>query len=141
MKRQFINNALAVCWRSAFLNDYSTDIMRQNTCNFRNFHAFATDMPRNNFMLHSDVYRANQLWETLPFDLKNSYSLELLEKRLKNWRCTRCPCQICSRFIADVGYISSHQYSFHRILLAFCFFGSRRCCIFSMLNKYYYIHY
>ena len=94
-----------------FLNGYSPDIMndvfhlRQNTYNLRNFHAFATDVPRNNCMLNSVVYRANQLWETLPFDLKNSCSLELFKKGLKNWRCTRCSCQICSRFIADVGYI------------------------------------
>ena len=94
-----------------FLNGYSPDIMndvfhlRQNTYNLQNFHAFATDVPRNNCMLNSVVYRANQLWETLPFDLKNSCSLELFKKGLKNWRCTRCPCQICSRFIADVGYI------------------------------------
>ena len=94
-----------------FLNGYSADIMnnvfhlRQNTYNLRNFHAFAVDVPRNNYMLNSVINRANQLWETLPFDLKNSCSLELFKKGLKSWRCTRCPCQICSRFIADVGYI------------------------------------
>ena len=94
-----------------FLNGYSPDIMndvfhlRQNTYNLRNFNAFATDVPRNNTMLNSVIYRANQLWETLPFDLKTSCSLEFFKKELKNWRCTRCPCQICSRFIADVGYI------------------------------------
>ena len=79
--------------------------LKQNTYNLRNFHAFDTDVPRNNCMLNSVVYRANQLWETLPFDLKNSCSLELFKKGLKNWRCTRFPCQIWSRFIADVEYI------------------------------------
>ena len=94
-----------------FLNGYSSDIMndvfhlRQNTYNLRNVHAFATDLPRNNSMLNSVVYRVNQLWETLSFDLKNSCSLEVFKKGLKNWLCIRCPCQICSRFIADVGYI------------------------------------
>ena len=94
-----------------FLNGYSSDIMngifhlRQNTYNLRNFDVFATDVPRNNCMLNSVVYRANQLWETLPFDLKSSCSLELFKKGLKNWRCTRCPCQICSKFIANVGFI------------------------------------
>ena len=54
-----------------FLDGYSPDIMnnifhlRQNTYNLRNFHAFATDVPRNNCKLISVVYRANQLWETL----------------------------------------------------------------------------
>ena len=93
------------------LNGYSPDIMndvfhlRQNTYNLRNFHAFATDVPRNNCMLNSVVYMANQLWKTLSFELKISCSLELFKKGLKNWRYTKCPCQICSRFIAGVGYI------------------------------------
>ena len=60
------------------LNGYSPDIINdvfhlmQSTYNLQNFHAFATDVPRNNCMLNSVVYRANQLWETLPFDLENS---------------------------------------------------------------------
>ena len=73
-------------------------------------------------MLNSVVYRVNQLWETLPFDLKNSCSLELFKKGLKNWRSTGSLWQICSRFIAiaDVDTFNSlHQYFFCRILLAF----------------------
>ena len=87
------------------LNGYSPDIMndvfhlRQNTYNLRNFNAFATYVPRNNCMLNSFVYRANQLWETLPQKLMLT---RIIQERIKNWRCTRCPCQICSRFIADV---------------------------------------
>ena len=47
------------------LNGYFPDIMndvfhlRKNTCNLRNFHAFAT-VPRKNCMLNSVVYSANQ---------------------------------------------------------------------------------
>ena len=87
-----------------------------------NFHVFATDVPRNNCMLNSVVYRANELWETWPFDLKNSCSLELFKKGLTNWRCTRCPCQICSRFIANVGYIQYSLYSFSSNFISFFFF-------------------
>ena len=49
------------------LNGHSPEIMndvfhlRQNTYNLQNFHAFATDVPRNSCMLSSVVYRANQL--------------------------------------------------------------------------------
>ena len=44
-----------------FLNGYSPDFMndvfhlRQNIYNFRNFHAFATDVPRNNCILNSPL--------------------------------------------------------------------------------------
>ena len=107
--QQYIDRLLTEVYK--FLIGYSPDIMndvfhqRKNTCKLRNVHAFPTDVPRNNSMLNSVVYRVNQLWETLPFDLKNSCSLKVFKRGLKNWRCTRCPCQICSRFIADVGYI------------------------------------
>ena len=109
IRQQCIDRLLTEVYK--FLNGYSLDIMnhvfhlRQNTYNLRNFHAFTTDVPRNNCMLNLVVYRANQLWETLPFDLTNSGLLELFKKGFKNWPCTRCPCQICSRFIADVRYI------------------------------------
>ena len=105
--QQYINSLMTEEYK--FLNGYSPDIMnevfylRQNTYNLRNFHAFATDVPRNNCMLNSVVYMANQLWKTVSFHLKISCSLELFKKGLKNWRYTRCPCQICSEFIVDFG--------------------------------------
>ena len=69
-----------------FLNGSSPDIMndvlqlRKNTCNLRNFLACANDVSRSNCMLNSIIYRANQLWEILPFDLKNSCLPELFKK-------------------------------------------------------------
>ena len=56
-----------------FLNGYFLDIMndvfhaRQNTYNLRIFHAFATNVPRNNCMVNSVVHRANQLWKNPAF--------------------------------------------------------------------------
>ena len=79
-----------------FLNVYFPDVvndvfhLRQNVYNLCNIQAFAPYVPRNNCLLNSVVYRANQLWETCPFDLNNSCLLELL----KNWRCTGCQCEI-----------------------------------------------
>ena len=61
-----------------FVHEDSPDIvndvfqLRQNAYNLRNFDAFATDVARNNYLLNFVVYRANQLFETLPFLLKNS---------------------------------------------------------------------
>ena len=56
-----------------FLNGYSPDIMndvsdlRQNTYNLRNFHAFATDVPRNNCMLNSAPSFIGQINYGKPF--------------------------------------------------------------------------
>ena len=79
--------------------------MQQNTYNLQNFSNFATDVPKNNYLLNHIVYRENQLWETLTFEFKNSRLLEVFKDGLKNWRCTKFPCHICSRFLACVGYI------------------------------------
>ena len=69
-----------------FLNDFSPDIMndvfhrRQNTYSLQNFHVFGNDIPRSNYLLNSVVYRAKQLWNTLLFNLKNTYSLTLFKR-------------------------------------------------------------
>ena len=39
--------------------------LRQNPYNLRKFIVFATDNPRNKYLLSSSVCRANQLWQTL----------------------------------------------------------------------------
>ena len=63
--QQCIDSLLTKVYK--FLNGYYPDIMndvfhlRQNTYNLLSFHAFATDVPRNNCMCSSVVYRANQL--------------------------------------------------------------------------------
>ena len=49
----------------------------QNTFNLRNVYVFATDVPTNNYLFSSVVYRAIQLSKALPFDLKISGLLEL----------------------------------------------------------------
>ena len=57
----------------------------QNTYNLRKFHAFATDVPRNNYLLKSVAYKTNQLWKILAYEFENLCSLELCKDGLKNW--------------------------------------------------------
>ena len=78
--------------------------LRQNHYNLRNLNVFATDNPLNKFMLNSTVHRANQLWQTLPSEVKDCSSLQLFEKKIKTCRCDRCQCQICLRYLSNVGY-------------------------------------
>ena len=42
----------------------------------------------------STGYRANQLWQTLPSELKDCPSLQLFKNKIKTWRCDTCQCQI-----------------------------------------------
>ena len=45
-----------------------------------NLNVFTTDNPHKRFMLNSIVYRANQLWQTLPAELKDRNSLRTKSK-------------------------------------------------------------
>ena len=93
-----------------YLNGYSPDLMnevfylRQHHHNLCNFNIFNTNNPPNKYLLSSSVYRANQLWQTLPSEIKGCTSLQLFKDKIKTWCCDRCQCQICSRYIANVGY-------------------------------------
>ena len=64
---------------------------------------FATDNPRNKFILNSTVYRANQLWHYTLMQ-KTVLHYNLLRNKIKTWRSDRCQCQVCSRFLANIVY-------------------------------------
>ena len=63
--------------------------LRQNHYNLRIFNVFATDNPRNKYLLNSSVYRVNQLLQTLPSEIKGYASLQLFKDKTKTWRCDR----------------------------------------------------
>ena len=39
--------------------------------NLRSFNLFVTDNRRNKYLLNSSVYRANQIWQTQPSEIKD----------------------------------------------------------------------
>ena len=93
-----------------YLNGCSPDLinevfyLRQSHYNLRNFNIFGTYNPRNNYFLNFSVYRAKQLWQALPSEIKCCVSSQLSKDKIKIWRCDRFQCQICSIYIANVGY-------------------------------------
>ena len=70
-----------------YLNGYSRDLMnevfysRQNHYNLRNFNVFATYNPRNKYLSNSSIYRMNQLWQTVPSEIKGYASLQLFKDK------------------------------------------------------------
>ena len=79
-----------------YLSDLSPELMsevfylRQNHCSLRSLNVLATDNPRKEFMLNSTSYLANQIWQTLPPEVKGCSSLQLFRNKIKAWRCDRC---------------------------------------------------
>ena len=50
-------------------------------------------------------YRGPKTWELVPTDIKDSKSLSLFKKKIKNWKPVGCTCRLCKTFIKDLGYL------------------------------------
>ena len=57
--------------------------LHQRYYKLRNFNVFAIDNPHNKCLLNSSVYQTNQLWQILPFEIKDSASLLLFKDKIK----------------------------------------------------------
>ena len=81
------------------LNGLSPDIMsdmfklRENTYNLRSFRIFKSQNPRTKkFGLDTIAYRASQLWKNVPEEIRNSTSLPMFKKKIKNVPLIPCSC-------------------------------------------------
>ena len=78
--------------------------------NLRNFHIFQTENSRSlKHGLDAIPYRASQLWQQVPIDIREAASIALFKNRIKTWKCEGCPCRSCKIFkmsgISDKGPI------------------------------------
>ena len=67
-----------------YLNGHSPDIMnyifklRENLCHLRNYHIFQTENSRSlKYGLDAIPYRASELWQQVPIDIREASSLTL----------------------------------------------------------------
>ena len=96
-----------------YINGLSPDLMndvftlRENKYNLRNFNIFKSENPRTNkYGLETIAYRSGQLWNTLPNNIRQSYSLTIFKKNIKNWNCDNCPCTNCKTYIPNLGFLA-----------------------------------
>ena len=83
---------------------------RANTYNTRQFNVFETHISTSNkYGLNSIPYKANQLWNFFPENLKSSPSLTLSKNEIKLWQCLNCPCNICESYVPNLGYCVSRS--------------------------------
>ena len=50
-------------------------------------------------------YRAPQLWNLVPTEIKDAPSLSIFKENIKSWSCDNYPCRLCKTYIANVGFI------------------------------------
>ena len=77
-----------------YLNGHSPDIMnnifklRENLYNLQNFHIFQIESPCSlKEGLDAILYRACQLWQQVPIDIRETASLPILKNRIKTLKC------------------------------------------------------
>ena len=50
-------------------------------------------------------YLGPKVWDMLPDIYKNIDGLHKLKKTIEKWKPENCPCRICKKYIANVGFI------------------------------------
>ena len=51
------------------------------------------------------TYKAAQLWELFPYDIKNSPILIEFKDRIKTWSPDNCPCRLSKTYLKNSGCI------------------------------------
>ena len=94
-----------------FLHGLSPPIMnevfyiRHNIDNLRNFRPLETGPVRTNFGSESINYKAAQIWNLVPDEMRNLQSFLSFKHAIKSWSCDNCPCRLCKQFIPSLGFI------------------------------------
>ena len=112
--RRCINSLLTEVYK--YIHGLFPEIMNEvfstgtNIYNTRQFNLFETHIPTSNrHGLNSIPYKANQLWNLLPENLKSSPSLTLFKNEIKLWQCLNCLCNICKSYVLNWRYCVSRR--------------------------------
>ena len=50
------------------------------------------------------TYLGPKIWSIIPDELRESASIETFRQKFKLWKPNFCPCPICKKYIANVGF-------------------------------------
>ena len=65
-------------------------------------------------------FLGSKIWKLVPEDAKQSESLEIFKKKIKQWVPLRCPCRLSHIYLQNIGFV--------RLSYLFC------CCCFFLQN-------
>ena len=52
------------------------------------------------------TYLGQKTWSIIPDEIRESASLEIFRQKIKLWKPDICPCCICKKNIANVGFVN-----------------------------------
>ena len=75
-----------------------------------NFRSEATYFKRENvktthYGIQSVRYLGPKIWDMVQNNIKNCNSLNKFKNSIKSWKPTECPCRLCKKYIAQIGFI------------------------------------
>ena len=47
-----------------------------------------------------------KIWNIILYEIKNSPSLALFKRKIKDWVPKKCPCRLCLKYVEGFGYIA-----------------------------------
>lgn len=79
---------------------------REMPYNLRSFREIETLYPKSvRHGTESLSYKASQIWNDVPYDLKEVSTLNQFKEKIKLWRCNDCTCRLCKTYLHRVGFI------------------------------------
>ena len=75
---------------------------REDIYNLRNFREIYCEKKK---IIRYDNETETQLWELLPYDIKNSLTLIEFKDRIKTWSPDKRPCHSCKTYHKNIDYI------------------------------------
>ena len=75
-----------------------------------NFRLEATHFKRENvkathYGIQSVRYLGQKIWDMVPDNINNCSSLNKFKNSIESWKPNKCPCRLCKKYIARVGFI------------------------------------
>ena len=107
-----INSLLTEVYK--YIHGLSLEIMndvfstRESIYNTPQFNVSETRIPTSNrYGLNSTPYKANQLWNLLPENLKSYLSLTLFKNEINSWECFNCSSNVFKSYVPNLGHCVS----------------------------------
>ena len=57
------------------------------------------------YATESISFLASKIWEILPNEIKDSYTLQIFKAKIKKWVPIECLCRLCKIYLPPAGFI------------------------------------
>ena len=74
--------------------------LRSETCYFKR-----ENIKTTHYGIQSVKFLGYKIWAMVPQNVKNCKSLQEFKRLIKVWKLEACPCRMCKKYVANIGFI------------------------------------